>query len=569
MTSRGLHRMIPRRGGRRKAVMLGVIGTTVVLGLGATMVPLLADDGLSIAVVADTTATAVPQDGDNSVKTTLATCPAPCDGNPRGAREAVLTFLVTKLPANAMNVRATLRVHAWQKFQATVTAHESRLDARAARPMPTPLGAALDTVTGVAKGFNEWDVSGLVTGNGIWTLSLAQAGLDTRIYWASGENRNPDLRPSLTISYDGVGIRPPSASPSVAPSPTVTASRPPASPTVSPSVSPSPARPSPTTTPPPPESGKCGTVSAKLVPGCGAWWGMYSPTNAAAGWDHGKAVSDVEKQVGRKFDVVHRYHDFSNTGSNGAFPDEFQQQQMREGRLMFFAWESRIFSSGTVLTWKDVYSGRYDATIDAVAGRIRAIGQPVFIGFDHEPEDEPAKGSDADFVRAWRYVHDRFADAKADNAVWVWTMMGWSGHYDRYAGLYPGDRYVDWVAWDPYNFHVCNGSTVWKSPSTTIGSFYRWLDQNGIGAGKPRMLAEFGTNMNAADPNAKRRWFEEFPAALKAHPKIKAAVYFNSAGMTKTTSTCNMMMNQNAAAVAGFAAAGRDSYLRQPTGGSR
>ncbi len=83
MTSRGLHRLIPHRGGRRKAVMLGVIGTTVVLGLGATMVPLLADDDLSIAVVADTTATAVPQDGDNSVKTTLATCPAPCDGNPR------------------------------------------------------------------------------------------------------------------------------------------------------------------------------------------------------------------------------------------------------------------------------------------------------------------------------------------------------------------------------------------------------------------------------------------------------------------------------------------------------
>ncbi|GIJ10222.1 glycosyl hydrolase [Micromonospora andamanensis] len=570
MTSRGLHRLIPHRGGRRKAVMLGVIGTTVVLGLGATMVPLLADDDLSIAVVADTTATTVPQDGDNSVKTTLATCAAPCDGNPRGAREAVLTFLVTTLPANAVNVRATLRVHAWQKFDATVSAHESRLDARAARPAPSPLGAALDTVTGVTKGFNEWDVSGLVTGNGIWTLSLSQAGLGSRIYWASGENRSADLRPRLSISYDGVGSRPPSASPSVAPTPTPTAtvSRPPASPTVSPSASPSPARPSPTA-PPPPDSGKCGTVSAKLVPGCGAWWGMYSPTSAAAGWDHGKAVTDVEKQVGRTFDIVHRYHDFSNTGSNGAFPDEFQQQQMRDGRLMFFAWESRVFSSGTVLTWKDVYSGRYDSTIDAVAARIRAIGQPVFIGFDHEPEDEPAKGSDADFVRAWRYVHDRFADAKADNAVWVWTMMGWSGHYDRYAGLYPGDSYVDWVAWDPYNFHVCNGSTAWKSPSTTIGSFYRWLDENGIGAGKPRMLAEFGTNMNAADPNAKRRWFEEFPAALKAHPKIKAAIYFNSAGMTKTTSTCNMLMNQDAAAVAGFAAAGRDSYLRQPTGGSR
>ncbi|SCL33717.1 Beta-mannanase [Micromonospora nigra] len=567
MTRHGLHRLRPPGGPRRKAVGLVVLGTTVVVSLAVTVVPLLAADDMSIRAAADTTATAVPQDGDNSLKTTLATCPSPCDGNPRGAREAVVRFDVRTLPANAVNVRATLKAHSWKAFDATVTAHASPVDAGVARPSPVALGAALDTVGTVARGVNEWDVSPLVTGNGTFTVALAQSGLHTRIYWASSENRNPDLRPRLDLTYE-VRTRPTpgptSASPTRAVAPTSAAP----TPSRTPSVSPTPAAPSPTPTMPA-GSGRCGRVSDKLVPSCGAWWGMYSPTSAAAGWNHGKAVADVEAQVGRKFDVVHRYHDFSNAGSNGAFPDAYEQQQMREGRLMFFAWESRIFSSGTVLTWKDVYSGRHDATIDAVAGRIRATGVPVFMGFDHEPEDEPAKGSDADFVRAWRYVHDRFRAAGADNAVWVWTMMGWSGHYDRYAGLYPGDRYVDWVAYDPYNFHVCNGSTVWKSPATTVGGFYRWLDEHGIGAGKPRMLAEFGTNFDADDPGAKRRWFEEFPAALKAHPKIKAAIYFNSPGMTKTTKSCNMTMNHDAASLAGFTAAGRDSYLRQPTGGAR
>ena len=337
MARRGLHRLIRHRGPRRKAVALGVLGTTVVLGLAATMVPLLADDDLSIPVAADTTASMVSQDGDNSVKTTLATCPVPCDGNPRGGREAVLAFSVTSLPANVVNVRAVLRVYAWQAFDATVTAHASRLDARAARPVPAPVGAALARVTGVSKGFNEWDVSGLVTGNGTWTVSLAQSGLATRIYWAAAENRNPDLRPRLTISY-GPGARPTPASPSAAPTPTPT--RVPVPPSASPSVSPTPARPSPspsaTPTPTPPAAGDggCGAVSDKLVPSCGAWWGMYSPTNPAT-WDHGRAITDVEAQVGRTFDIVHRYHDFSNTGSNGAFPDVYQRQQMREGRLMF------------------------------------------------------------------------------------------------------------------------------------------------------------------------------------------------------------------------------------------
>lgn len=567
MTRHGLHRIRRfRPGPRRKAIAIGVVGGSVVAGIVATMMPLLASDDLSIQAAADTTATAVTQDGDNAAKATLATCPARCDGNPRGGREAVIEFAVTSVPAAAVNVRATLRVHAWQQFPATVTAHASPLSARQARPAPVPAGAALATATGVTKGVNEWDVSKLVTGNGTWTVSLAQAGLETRIYWASTENRDPELRPRLLISYD-IGARPspitttrPAPPPSPSASPTTAAPKP--SPTIAPTRTPTPTA-SPTVPP-----GECGAVSDKLVPSCGAWWGMYSPTVAAGGWNHGKAITDVEAQVGRKFDIVHRYHDFSNAGSNGAFPDAYEQQQMREGRLMFFAWESRNFSTGTTLTWADVYSGRYDATIDAVAGRIRAAGVPVFMGFDHEPEDDPAKGSDVDFVRAWRYVYERFAKAGADNAVWVWTMMGWSGHYSRYAGLYPGDRYVDWVAYDPYNFHVCTGSTVWKSPSTTVGGFYRWLDEHGIGASKPRMLAEFGTNFNSADPGAKQRWFQEFPAALKAHPKVKAAIYFNSPGVTSSSATCNMTMNHDPSALAGFTRAGQDGYLRQPTGGA-
>ncbi|MFC3501892.1 glycoside hydrolase [Micromonospora krabiensis] len=560
MSRRGQHRL-RHHGTRRRAVLLGTLGASVVAGLVATMMPLLAADDLALRAVADTTATTVPQDGDNAAKTTLATCPAPCEGNPRGRRDAVVRFAVSGVPAGAANVRATLRVHAWQAYAATVSAHGSRVDAAAARPAPVTPEPVLDTVAGVRPGFNEWDVSALITGNGTWTLSLAQTGLDARVYWAATEHRDPELRPRLLLTYGmGVPASPvvtaPAAptSPSVAPSspstpaPTVRPSRPPSSGTPGPSGSP----------------GACGAVSPLLVPSCGAWWGMYAPAGPADGWDHGRAFAEVEAQVGRRFDIVHRYHDFSNAGSNGAFPDGYERQQMREGRLLFVAWESRIFATGTVLTWADVYSGRYDATIDAVAGRIRDVGAPVFLGFDHEPEDEPAKGTDAEFVRAWRHVHDRFAVAGADNAVWVWTMMGWSGHYDRYRGLYPGDRYVDWVAYDPYNFHVCNGSRVWKSPGTTIGTFYRWLDEQGLGAGKPRMLAEFGTNFDAADPTAKRRWFEEFPAALRAHPKIKAAVYFNSAGMTSTSATCDMTMNHDASSLAGFARAGRDDYLRQP-----
>ncbi|MEK8106658.1 glycoside hydrolase [Micromonospora sp. M12] len=534
-------------------------------GLVATMMPLLASDDLSIRAAADTTATAVTQDGDNAAKSTLATCATRCDGNPRGGREAVIEFAVTTVPSAAVNIRATLRVHAWQQFAATVTAHASPLSARESRPPLAAAGAALDSINQVSKGFNEWDISKLVTGNGNWTVSLAQSGLESRIYWASVDNRNADLRPSLVISYD-LGTPPtvtptrPAPPPVPSASPTTAAPRP--TPTVAPTRTPTPSA---SGTLPAASAGRCRTSSSRPAAPGGAC--THPPGRAGLG----------PRQGGRRRGGAGR----AQVRHRAPLPRLLQRgQQRRLPRRVRVAADAR----GSADVLRLGVPGLLRRHHPQVVGHLqRSAGQdhrrgrgpdprrrhPVFMGFDHEPEDEPAKGSDADFVRAWRYIHGRFANAGATNAVWVWTMMGWSGHYSRYADLYPGDQYVDWVAYDPYNFHVCNGSTVWKSPSTTVSGFYRWLDDNGIGAGKPRMLAEFGTNFNSEDRGAKQRWFEEFPAALKAHPKIKAAIYFNSAGMTSRTATCDMTMNHDASAVAGFAQAGRDSYLRQPTGGSR
>lgn|GEM_PF-1738691 len=577
MSRHRLSDAIARTGSGRRRLIVGGVSAALLAGMVVTALPLLADDEVTVSATADTTATDVPQDGDNGAKTTLATCPALCERNPRGARDAIVEFTVDELPKTVRNLRVRLQLYSWQDLDAQVTAYRTAVDARQSRPslagadgIARTVDRALATLPTVRKGYNEWDVSAQVGGNGTYTFALRQTGLNQRVYWPSVEYRDQSIRPRLVISYEPAADAPSTPPPAAAPTPSAPPSAPvptTAAPSASASASAAPTvAPSASASPPAPGAG-CGSVSDLLVPACGAWWGMYSPTSAAKGWNHGGAVAEVEAQVGRKFDIVHRYHDFSNAGSNGAFPDKFEQEQMRGGRLMFFAWESRIFSSGTTLSWRDVYSGRYDSVIDDVAGRIKATGVPVFMGFDHEPEDEPAKGSDADFVRAWRHVHQRFAKAGADNAVWVWVMMGWSGHYDRYAGLYPGDAYVDWVGYDPYNFYACNGGKTWKDPHTTVGGFYRWLDEHRIGVGKPRMLAEFGSNFHPDDPAAKQRWFEQFPAAIKAHPKIKAVVYFNSAGSTSTSATCNMTMNHNPSALAGFTRAGKDPYFRQPLPG--
>jgi len=303
-------------------------------------------------------------------------------------------------------------------------------------------------------------------------------------------------------------------------------------------------------------------VSPLLVPAQGAWWGIYAPASAAIGWNYDTALTTLESDVGRHFDIVHRYHDMSNAGSNGAFPDSYEQAEAASGHFLFFAWESRTYATGIDYTWPQITSGALDAVIDATIARIKALPYQVFIDFDHEPEADTADGSDADFVAAYRYIVTRFRAEGATNALWIWTVEGWSGAYSRYLGLYPGDDVVDWIAYDPYNWNGWGGHGAWNSFSGVVQPFYSWLAANSAPghafSSKPYMLAEYGSADNLADPLAREAWYDAIPAALKTMPNLKAVVYFDS------SVDADWRFETTPQSITGFAAAGQDPYLNQP-----
>ncbi|MGN9919872.1 family 16 glycosylhydrolase [Micromonospora palomenae] len=310
MSRHGLHRAASRLGARRKAVVLGVLGAGMVAGVVATMMPLVAAEvpPLVVAAAADTTATQVPQDGDNGVKTTLASCPRLCDGNRTGERDALVEFAVRDLPADAVDVRATLRVYAWQPFSSRVHAHRAFGSAAGtgAWSLRPELGPALSSVERVGQGFNEWDVSGSVTGNGRFVFALTQETWNTRIYWASRENVKVAIRPQLVLRY-GRGGRPAPTRTTAAPSPIATT----AAPTPSPSrtVSPSPSRTAPT--PPPSTSAPAPSPTARpgdQVPG---WRLVWSDEFDGAGVDRSKW--NLRDDEGRDIDRGCNVDDPDNT----------------------------------------------------------------------------------------------------------------------------------------------------------------------------------------------------------------------------------------------------------------
>ena len=203
----------------RSTRSLIIIGTAAVAVTAATLVPVFAGDdgGLTLRPVADTTISQVARDGNNSAKTTLASCPAWCDGNRSGRRDATLQFSVSKLPANATGVKATLRVYTWQSLAARIVARTIPGDlSQASSPVQIAAAGNPQALAKVVRGYNEFNVSGSVRTNGTYTFALSQENYHTRVYWASRENAKTSLRPELVLSYRTT------TKPSATPTPTAT-----------------------------------------------------------------------------------------------------------------------------------------------------------------------------------------------------------------------------------------------------------------------------------------------------------------------------------------------------------
>jgi hypothetical protein len=302
------------------------------------------------------------------------------------------------------------------------------------------------------------------------------------------------------------------------------------------------------------------TVSSELVPSCGAYWGAYVPSYGLA---------TLESKIGRKFDIFGSYHDFSTT-SNGEIPNVGDQTLINGGRIQLADWQSRIFSSGAVVSWSQISSGAEDnSIIIPQAQRIKAIAPTkIFLTFESEMNDVATHpvatyGTPAEYVAAYQHIYNVFKAQGVSNVVWVWDTTGSSTSFSTMASFYPGDAYVDWIGYDPYNFYTCNNDETWKTPATTIGTYYNWVTAGNLGVGaetKPMILDEYGSHDDPADATHNEDWYDSLPAAVEALPRLKAITLFDSVGICDTRVDGP---DTQADTLTGFIAAGHNSYFNQ------
>lgn len=260
---------------------------------------------------------------------------------------------------------------------------------------------------------------------------------------------------------------------------------------------------------------------------------MYQ-TNAPWSWS---GISALENQINRHSAIVHWYQAWGvNPGNSRDFNPSLLTATRAHGSLPMITWEPW---NGPPVTQnpfplKQIAAGAFDsAYVDIWATGMRGYGRPVLLLFGHEmdgnwyPWGAGVNGNQpADYIAAYRHVHDRFRQLGATNVQWVWNPAGDPGSaYPPLGNFYPGDAYVDWLAGAGYNWGTTKSWSSWQSLSTRFQQTYARL--TALSASKPVMLAEWASVEQGGDKGA---WIQEATASIpRLFPRIRAVVWFSEA----------------------------------------
>jgi beta-glucanase (GH16 family) len=306
-------------------------------------------------------------------------------------------------------------------------------------------------------------------------------------------------------------------------------------------------------------SGAPARATAPLEPASGVLFGAWHKNLPADTWTTTE-FARFESLVGRRLDIDHRYHAWGSAYWPGA-PDRWD---VTGGRIPMASLGGSKFPGLDA-----VVNGSQDTYLTALADRIRAFGSRMFfrplweMNGDWMPWGGPRNNSagltdgPAKYVRAWRRMHDIFVQRGATNAVWVWSpnCADWPKYsYNRFAGYYPGDAYVDWVGCDEYNWGTARAGNGWQSWAELFGgtaSVYSTYPH------KPFMVAETGSCEQGGD---KARWLRDMHRDVKASfPNVKAVVYFDE--FHEQSINCDWRVTTSAGALDAYRAMGAEPYF--------
>ncbi|HEY8859349.1 MAG TPA: hypothetical protein VIM27_07840 [Gaiellales bacterium] len=268
------------------------------------------------------------------------------------------------------------------------------------------------------------------------------------------------------------------------------------------------------------------------VPVHGALWGAFP--NEPGG------IAALQARVGRRLAIVNRYVPWTFTRWSQI------STYLRDGHLPLVSWSAAPHTTAAAIA-----SGSQDAVIHAAAVGLKHAGGRVFLRpfyeFD-QPRGHPRYiGTPREVVAAWRRMATIFHAAGARNVRLVWCPMAFDFHDGIAGAFWPGDRYVNWVGADGYNFP----GKPWRAFRDIFRGAYHFAAVHG----KRMVIAE--TAAPAVDPRTPA-WMAGAAKWIRHHGYVHAVSYFDS----RSPKGYNFGVMTNPGTLAAFRAWGLRPYFR-------
>ncbi|WP_082772004.1 glycoside hydrolase family 26 protein [Actinoplanes sp. TFC3] len=233
---------------------------------------------------------------------------------------------------------------------------------------------------------------------------------------------------------------------------------------------------------------------------------------------------------------------FDSWASGRPFPVAEARKLWQCGIMPHYTWEpwnpALDVADPAQIHLADILNHSWDGYIVARAREFAAVRQPILVRWGHEfngnwyPWGIANNNADPSlYVRAYRHVHDLATAAGARNVQWVWACNNGSAPDEPFndpAAAYPGDRYVDWVGIDGYNWGFGPSwdptGDHWASFDATFATAY--AKARAVAPHRPVMLGEFASSEDGGD---KAQWLRDMDATLSsgAYPNLKLLTCFD------------------------------------------
>lgn len=250
------------------------------------------------------------------------------------------------------------------------------------------------------------------------------------------------------------------------------------------------------------------------------------------------AVDDFERMAGKRMSILNwgdMFFSPQNCGGYCNFDPTLFDRVRDHGSIPFVSWASAPATGA--FTDAAIAAGSQDAYLRRWATAAKRWGHPFFLRFDWEMNGSwfgwgaGANGNTAaDYVAMWRHVHRVFQSVGATNVTWVWCPNIDLDHLAPLASLYPGDKYVDWVGLDGYNWgtNPAGHDGGWETFESVFHSTYETIVK-WIAPGKPVIVSEVGSSEHGG---SKAAWITDMLGAqlLKKFPKVAGVLWFDRAG---------------------------------------